>query len=301
MVILYSVVALLGLIFGSFAGAQVWRLRARQLVQDKAQKEPYDAHELKRLLPLTKTALKDDRSQCLNCHHELQWYDLLPLVSWLSTAGKCRYCKEPIGRFEPLIEIGTAVLFVSFVYYWLAYQGLATITDGILLIVWLAALVMMVILFVYDAKWFLLPNVVMFPLIGLSLAISIVAIFTSPDPLDKLLSTVGAVAILSGLYLFLWTLSKGTWVGFGDVKLGLALGLLLGNWELAFLTLFLANVFGLIMVLPGLITKKIGRGSQIPFGPMLMLGFIVSLYFGQAMIAYYMQLSNLFVDYTLML
>ena len=107
--------------------------------------------------------------------------------------------------------------------------------------------------------------------------------------------------MLGGVYLALWSVSKGKWVGFGDVKLGLVLGLLLGAWELAFLTLFLANIFGLIAVLPAMITKKIGRGSQIPFGPMLLLGFIVSLYVGRDIITAYFGLSVLFANYTLML
>ena len=98
---------------GSYAGATVWRLRARQLVEDKADGEKVDSKEYKKLLPLTQSTLANDRSRCLHCGHTLAWYDLLPLASWISTKGKCRYCGKKIGNFEPLMEIGTAIVFVA--------------------------------------------------------------------------------------------------------------------------------------------------------------------------------------------
>src|SRR6478609_4310093 len=94
------ILGVFGLLFGSFAGASVWRLRAWQLVADKkAGDEDVDEAELKQLKPLTKATFRTDRSRCLHCGHELAWYDLLPLASWLSTGGKCRYCRKPIGYF----------------------------------------------------------------------------------------------------------------------------------------------------------------------------------------------------------
>ena len=80
-------VAILGAVMGSFIGAQVWRVRARQLVEDKQAGEPVDTLELRRLKPLLKP-LKDDRSQCLSCGHELRQYDLLQVVSWLAKIGR---------------------------------------------------------------------------------------------------------------------------------------------------------------------------------------------------------------------
>jgi prepilin signal peptidase PulO-like enzyme (type II secretory pathway) len=279
-----SVLALLGLILGSFAGASVWRLRARQLVEDKAEGEEYDKKELKRLVPLTKTSFKTDRSRCLHCNVSLQWYDLLPLVSWISMGGKCRYCKKSIGVFEPIIEVGTAALLVSFYLYWVQ---VAMLDVGLLFIVWIIALVLLVILFAYDAKWFLLPDVIMFPFIGLSLIISFQAILVSENGLQSVASTAGSVAIFSGLYLVLWLVSRGAWIGFGDVKLGLGLGLLLGDWKLAFLALFLSNLIGLGAVLPGLLSKKLSSKAHIPFGPFMILGFLVTLYFGVSIYNWY--------------
>ena len=282
----YIVVGLIGLIMGSFAGATVWRLRGKQLVEDKNEGERVDAKELKRLKPLTKSRLRDDHSRCLSCGHQLRWYDLLPLVSWLSTNGKCRYCKQTIGYFEPLIELGTASLFIWFYSYWLASGGMFMSLE---LVLWLVMLTMFVILFVYDLKWFLLPDSVMIPLLALSGGYSLFSIATAASPLQVAFSTIGAVIALSGIYFLLWVVSKGNWIGFGDVKLGAALGLLLMDWKLGLLALFLANLIGTFIVLPGLLTKKLSRGSHVPFGPLLIAGFFIALFYGDQLIDFYLQ------------
>ena len=316
-VLLGAVLAgLFGLMIGSFAGATVWRLRARQLAgeehdlktlvakqktsegltDDEAaylkELKQTKAERMKELKPLQPTirSISRDRSQCLHCHHELSAADLIPLASWLRTGGKCRYCKKPIGRFEPIIELASATLFVLFYLYWLSLAGV----SWWLLAIFVPVLCMLIILFAYDAKWFLLPDVVMFPLIGLASVLAVYNILQATEPIQAGLSTLGSVAILSGLYFVLWFVSqaKGGWVGFGDVKLGLALGLLLADWKLAFLTLFLANFIGTLIVLPGLITKKVGRKTHIPFGPLLIVGFFIALFYGSSLIEAYLQLST---------
>lgn len=291
MTIMIIVLGFVGLCFGSFAGAQVWRLRAWQLAIDRAEGEDYDKNEYKQLTKLTKHKGVDDRSRCLSCAHQLAWYDLLPLVSWLSTRGRCRYCKQKIGIFEPLIEIGTAIFFVTSYLVWPVdiFEPLAAIQFAL----WLVSGVMLAILFAYDAKWFLLPNRVVFPLIAVSAVYSALNLVgLEPSAIGPAIVSVGAsVAILSGLYLAIWFVSKGQWIGFGDVKLGLALGLLLGQWELAFLALFVANLIGCIIVLPGIITRKLTRTTQVPFGPMLVLGFLVAAWWGQPIIGWYLSMT----------
>jgi len=280
------ILGLVGLVFGSFAGAQVWRLRARQLANDKQAHEPYDKHEYQRLAALVGQKGTADRSQCLHCHHQLRWYDLLPLVSWMSTKGTCRYCHHRIGFFEPLIEAGMAIFFVvSFIYWPFPLEStLAIVQFGL----WLVAGVMLAILFAYDAKWFLLPDIIVFPLVGVAAGYSVIAILSQPDIAGTLLSTGEAILILAGLYLALWLISKGQWIGFGDVKLGLVLGLLVGTWQLAFLTLFLANLIGCLIVLPGLITKKLSRTTQVPFGPMLIAACFIAVLWGDTIINWYL-------------
>ena len=170
----------------------------------------------------------------------------------------------------------------------------------VMLAFWLLVITLLIILFAYDARWFLLPDVITYPLIVLALAYTTYSVATSPGVPELALSTTVSVLFLGGLYLVLWLLSKGTWVGFGDVKLGLALGLLLLDWRLAFLTLFLANLIGVLYVLPGLLSKRLSRRSQVPFGPFLIAGFMVALLFGSQLIGLYDHLTVWVASVTLM-
>lgn len=287
---------------GSFAGAQIWRLRAGQLAEDTAAGVPVDTAEMKRLKKITGHSYRDDRSRCLHCGHTLAWYDLIPIVSWLSTRGNCRYCKTPIGRFEPMIELATAATFLTVTHIWISAVGVSALSL-LILALWLAAATMLIILFVYDLKWFLLPDKVMFPLIGLSLVINLLQTWAlpSPDVVAGLVSSVVSVGILSGIYLILWFVSKGNWVGFGDVKLGIALGLLIADWKLALLTLFLANLLGTLVVIPGLVSGKLSRRTQVPFGPFLIAGFFISLLAGGYLIAGYQDFTVWLTSVLLML
>jgi prepilin signal peptidase PulO-like enzyme (type II secretory pathway) len=278
-----------GLLFGSFAGATVWRLRARQLVEDKKAGEEVDKAEYDRLVPLTKPSFAKDRSRCLHCGHALAWYDLLPLVSWLQLRGKCRYCRTPIGRFEPLMEMMVAGYFVASYLLWPVplTGGLELVQFGL----WLATGVGLAILFAYDQKWFLLPDVVTFSLVALAGVFAVIEVAQASDHLTAVWSVVGAVAILSGVYLMLWWVSKGRWVGFGDVKLGLVLALLLGDWRLAFIALFAANLIGCLVILPGLMSGVLTRTARVPFGPFLIVGALVAFFAGRAILDWYLGLS----------
>jgi leader peptidase (prepilin peptidase)/N-methyltransferase len=283
--LIYVFLTILGLMMGSFAGATVWRLRARQLIEDKAAGETVDKEEYKTLAPLTKNKFASDRSRCLHCGHLLAWYDLLPLGSWLSTKGRCRYCHQKIGNFEPLIEICTALFFIGSYFFWpQSFMDPFVVAHFVL---WLIAGVMLVILFAYDMKWYLLPNRVVFPLIAISAVIAFLVLTRTHDVAGALLSLCISVAILSGLYFVLWVASKGAWIGFGDVKLGLALALLLGQWQLAFLALFAANLIGLLVVLPGMFSGKVSRKTRVPFGPLLILGTGIAMLGGTSLIQWY--------------
>jgi len=273
--------AIAGAIFGSFAGAQVWRLRARELAQDKHDGEAVDMHEYRRLSPLIVKA-SQDRSRCLHCGHTLAWYDLLPLASWLSTAGKCRYCKKNIGWFEPLMEVGFAVFFVlSYLFF---APTLGSI-DGIArLTLWLVAGVLMGILLAYDAKWFILPEKLNIALGVVGAMYAAITLMQQGISLDTLLSLVGSLLIMSGLYLLIFIVSRGEWIGFGDVILGVGLGFVLLSWERAFLALFLANVLGLLAVLPAYIQRKVTGKTPIPFGPFLIIATILVVLYGESMV-----------------
>jgi prepilin signal peptidase PulO-like enzyme (type II secretory pathway) len=303
---------LLGAFFGSFAGAQVWRLRLRQLrtetidfkriksldVADRSaddkeylqylqQSATERTAEHKKLSVIDKPVAKD-RSRCLHCSHELQAKDLIPLVSWLSTRGRCRYCKQPIGRFEPLMELGLAAYFVgSFLLWPFSLTGTAEIMS---LAIWLVAGIILVTAFAYDLKWLMLPDVLTFGFAGLGLLYVATQALIAENPGALIVSALISVAIMSGTYLVLWLVSKGKWVGFGDVKLGLGLGLFIVDWRLAFTALFMANLIGVLVILPGLLSGVLTRKSAVPFGPMLMGGLLVAFFFGTPLLTWYTSL-----------
>ncbi len=265
---------LLGVVLGSFAGAQVWRVRARQLRTDKQTGHPYDKHEWRQLRVLLQGTLRDDRSRCLQCGHVLAWYDLLPVVSWLSTGGRCRYCQQFIGWFELVMELvlGLGLALSYLVWPW------ALPVSSLLFAVWVVVALVLMILAAYDAKWQLLPDPLNYGLMALGALFVLVRMTTLHDV--DLVSLTGAVALLAGLYGGLYAISRGAWIGFGDVKLCVGLALLLGEWRLAFMTLFFSNMLGCIIVLPGLARGQLNTRSQVPFGPLLIIGCVISLLFG---------------------
>jgi leader peptidase (prepilin peptidase) / N-methyltransferase len=303
---------LIGMFFGSFAGAQVWRLRLGQLrtedadykrlkgqgagdmssddteyLQYLAQGASERAAEHKRLSVIDKPVTKD-RSRCLRCSHELHARDLVPLLSWLSTRGRCRYCKKPIGRFEPLMELGLAAFFVGSFLLW--PFGLGGVVEIMSLVLWLLAGIVLITAFAYDLKWLMLPDVLTFGFAGLGVLYVLTRALVVDEPGTLLINAVLSVVIMSGTYLVLWLVSKGKWVGFGDVKLGLGLGLFIVDWRLAFTALFMANLIGVLVILPGLLTGVLSRKSAVPFGPMLMGGLIVAFFFGTPLLTWYASL-----------
>lgn len=287
-IILGTVAAVIGAALGSFAGAQVWRLRARQLVEEKQAGEKVDAKEYKRLLPLTKQSLLTDRSIDLDTGEQLKWYDMIPVISWLVLRGKSRYSGKPIGLAELLLEVGMAAVFALSVLFWPA--PLDQPLEIIKLLVWLAALVPLAINFVYDIRWMVLISYCNWLIIALGLVYAGVTVYQAGDWVAATLSVVSSVLILGGLYGLLWLVSRGKWVGDGDIYLGAGLGLFLADWRAALVGLFLANLIGTLIVLPGLVTGKLARKSQVPFGPLLIAGCVLAWFVGVPIVEWYQSL-----------
>lgn len=248
----------LGLVLGSFVNALVWRL-----------------HE--------KRDWVRERSECTHCHHVLSAADLVPVFSWLFLRGKCRYCHKPI-QDNPLVELTLPILFVVSYLLWPQYMYGVGVYNFVF---WLIFLVGFLALAVYDLKWFLLPDVIVFPLMGLAF-VQIVGrlVFFNGSWREALGSVVGA-AVISGLFFLIYTVSKGAWIGFGDVKLAVILGALAGGALPALLVLFTASLIGTISSAPLVLTGKANRKSHLPFGPMLIGGVMVVVLFGQSIVNWY--------------
>ena len=270
-----AMLVVLGLCFGSFDNALVWRLR--ELSKPKKQRVASD----------TELSIAKGRSMCPDCQHTLAWYDLVPVLSWLSVAGKCRYCHKYISVQYPLVELATAGLFVLSYHYWPApIEG----SQLAVFVIWLALLVGLMALFLYDLRWLLLPNKLVYPITGLAIAFSFLGIASAVDPARAALNTFLAVVVGSGLFYVLFQVSDGKWIGGGDVKLGWIFGLVVASPLSSFLVIFIAALLGSIVSVPLLVTKRLKKTSVIPFGPFLIFATILVQLFGAAMLAWYQRL-----------
>jgi len=240
------VIFIFGLLIGSFLNCLIYRLEKKE------------------------NFLKG-RSYCPHCHHQLNWSDLIPILSFIFLKGKCRYCKKKISWQYPLVEITTGLLFLSLF-----------IVHCSLFIYIIACF--LIIIFVYDFKYYLIPDKVIY------LAILIVFIYrlfgTSKPFLNPLFSGFGAAAF----FFLLWFISRGRWMGFGDVKLGFLMGFFL-SFPNILVALFFAFIIGAIIGIGLIIAGKKTLKSQVPFGPFLILGTFIALFWGDKIINWYLRLA----------
>lgn len=281
MLMIIAVLIVLGLCFGSFVNALVWRLHQQSLPAKKRAAKKEDL------------SISKGRSMCPHCKHALSALDLLPVISWLALKGKCRYCKQQISSQYPLIEASTALLFVASYLLW--PLNLQSSSGVFILVIWLIALVFFMALIIYDVRWMLLPNKLVYPLIGLSVVKMLVVAIVFEGGADYILNSVLAAAVAGGIFYVIYQVSKGQWIGGGDVKMGYALGFILAKPVLAFMMLFLASLLGVLVALPGLITKKTGMSSKLPFGPYLIAATIIVYLLGQRAIDWYIMTIELMV------
>lgn len=239
---MYVLLAGVGLIFGSFASATVWRLKSGE-------------------------SITRGRSMCPNCKHTLSAPDLVPLFSWLILRGRCRYCHQVYGAHYVLVEAATALVFV--LSGWMLNS-----LGAVALALWLALAVCLIILALYDAQWYVLPNSVMHPALVLGL-IYFVLRFEAPG---SLLQLAWAVAV-AGVFYSLWRLSDGHLMGGADSKLVLLMGLILAPMLLV-AAVALAFMLGGVVAAFLLLRKRKGLKDQIAFGPYLIVALFVMQLFG---------------------
>jgi prepilin signal peptidase PulO-like enzyme (type II secretory pathway) len=224
------------------------------------------------------------RSFCPNCKHKLLWQDLFPVLSFLFLKGRCRYCHKKISIQYPLVEFATGLVFLLiFNFKFLIFNQLE-ILNFINLAFLFYVTSSLIVIFVYDLKYYIIPDKVLLPAIA---AAFLYSILKSDFSIINLLS---AVAIAAGFFLFIFLISKGKWMGFGDVKLAILMGLLLGLPNVL-AALFLAFFFGSIVGIILMILKRKGLKSEIPFGPFLITGTFAALFWGQAIVNWYFSLS----------
>lgn len=271
--------AMLGLCMGSFVNATVWRIRQQAEHHAAKPKKARSSKSAARELSILR-----GRSMCVHCRHTLGIMDLVPLFSWLILRGKCRYCHQPIDD-SPWVELAMPLLFVASYIWW---PNALTGTEWIHFGVWLVELVLLGALLVYDARWMLLPNRLVFPLTGLAGAYAVYAIVTADTIGQRLLDVLLATAIAGGIFYILFRVSDGRWIGGGDVKLGYALGLIVLTPVHALLLLFIASLLGTVYALPSMALGKLGQKSRVPFGPFLITGAVLVVLFGKRISDWYL-------------
>ena len=209
------------------------------------------------------------RSHCMECGYQLKWYDLIPLFSYLFLRGRCRKCGTRISIQYPIIEAVNGILYVLiFLRYGL------TIETLLYCLLFSALLALSVI----DFRTFEIP-------VGFNIFILILGLVrVATDYRNWLLYLIGLVSV--SLFLFaIFAISKGRGIGGGDVKLMAATGLLLG-WKLNLLGFVMGCILGSIIHIIRMKVSKEGR--TLAMGPYLSLGVVLTVFFGEYIISWYM-------------
>jgi leader peptidase (prepilin peptidase)/N-methyltransferase len=220
-------------------------------------------------------------SYCPHCKHDLGARDLVPLFSFAFLKGRCRYCKAPISWQYPLVELATGLLFV--------FSYLVFSPDYLATIFWWIIFSLFIVIFVFDYKYCLIPDEATYSAIVLSSLWIAFSYFSGAVSEMQVLSSFLA-ALGSALFFFLlWFFSKGRAMGFGDVKLAFLLGLLMG-FPKAIVGIFLSFLLGAIIGLILIGMRKKGMKSEIPFGPFLIAGTLIAVFYGEQIINWYLSL-----------
>lgn len=250
MILLPIFIFILGLIIGSFLNVVILRMN-------------------------TGRSVAKGRSKCARCSTTLSWYELIPVFSFLGLRGKCKTCQQPISFQYPLVELITAITFmilytVSVTSYGLSLLALITFVFSAVVAATL------IVIFVYDIRHTIIPDHAVYLFIGLSLLSVLWQALTIPD--FAVFSALFSGVFVALPFFLLWALSKGKFMGFGDVKLALGMGWLLGLVGGYSAVLFSFWIGGLVGVLLMGLSRKYSMRSQIPFAPFLIIGtFIVGV------------------------
>lgn len=252
----------LGLIVGSFINAWVWRIREEKSVAR-------------------------GRSMCPQCEHTLDFWDLIPVLSWIFLKGKCKYCQANISTQYPIVEIITTIAFTLSAIWW-PFPSIEPL-GWVLFVLWLGITALFIALSVYDFKWYLLPSVLLGKLLIFVIIWQIVFALYGADVWEWLFSPLLGAAVAFGFFYTLHVIGRGKWMGGGDVKLVFVLGLTVGLTG-TLVGLFISFVMGAVIGLLLIAAQRKGRGDMVPFGPFLLLGFWIAFFFSYELIEWYTQL-----------
>jgi leader peptidase (prepilin peptidase) / N-methyltransferase len=246
-----------GLIIGSFLDCLIWRLHRGEGMSG--------------------------RSKCPKCNNTIAWYDNIPVLSFLLLGGKCRHCRKNISWQYPIVELVTGALFLLAAYIRFNEFGYGNdlfLVDlnliAYLIRDWLA-IFFMAIIFVYDLRWYLILDIVTIPACIIFLFINFLLGFS-------LGGMILAGLIGGGFFLAQFIVSKGKWIGGGDIRMGLLMGIILGSVSKTLIALMLSYFIGSIVAIFLLAIGRKQLGSKLPMGVFLSVGLIIALFWGDKLI-----------------
>ena len=249
MISLYFFVFIFGAVIGSFLNVVILRLNTGQ-------------------------SIVFGQSKCFSCAKKLRWRELLPVFSFLLLRGKCSACKTKISWQYPIVEITTGLLFLSIV-------NQSSIINYLNIIYLWTVFSFLIIIAVYDYRHQIIPNLFVWIFNILAFA----GLFFNFGKFD--LNGLLAGFVLFTFFALLWGISKSKWMGFGDAKLALGIGWLLGMARGAAaitLAFWIGAIAGLLLIY--LNKNKYGLKSSVAFGPFMILGTIISFFWGEKIISF---------------
>jgi prepilin signal peptidase PulO-like enzyme (type II secretory pathway) len=264
MLLLYTALAILGLLIGSFLAALSWRLPQG-------------------------ISIKTGRSFCPKCKNQISWYDNIPLLSYLILGGKCRHCKKKIPLRYPAIEVGTALVFVG---TYVLLQGFSLYVQGESLSVLsrlnfcalpflLTVCSLIILIFVTDLENRIIPDEAVF--FGFTLCFLMVLFFDPGSLYVRLLSSF----VISSVFLLLNLITRGRGMGLGDVKFVLFPAFLL-SWPLNLVWILISFWVGSAAAIVLIVQKKVGLKNAVAFGPYMAISFFLTLVWGEKVLGIFL-------------
>ncbi|MBI1749859.1 MAG: prepilin peptidase [Acidobacteria bacterium] len=279
--VVLTMVFIFGLLIGSFLNVCIRRLPAEQPEE---------------------RSIVHPRSHCPHCKAPIDWYDNIPLLSYLLLAGKCRSCKMPISALYPVVELITALLFLASA----AVFGLTFIA-----LKWTIFACLMIVLVFTDIIARILPDPITFGGLAAGLVLAFFSVpedgaaawlsrrlfdFPPPAPVLSLADTLFGAALGGGL---LWLVGEVYFkmrgregMGFGDVKMMTLVGAFLGP-QRTFLTILVGSLLGSILGLLFILVRRKGADYELPFGSFLGIAALLVVFFGTPVLEWYLRISGI--------
>jgi len=269
MIVFYLFVFIFGAIIGSFLNVVILRYNTG-----------------------TKILGPKERSMCFSCAKKLNWYELIPVASFFCLRGRCLSCRTPISWQYPLVEIGTGLIFVK-----IFSDMLAGVFTPFLAVLYAVIWCLLMVIAVYDLRHKIIPDGMAYGFAALSLVSAFVVSSTTGSGFVIPFYSILAGLVFFGFFGGLWFVSGGRWLGFGDAKLVLGVGFLLGlvrGLSALALSFWIGAVVmvGLMMIGQIFLKKewaKVVRSvrlrrflatltmkSEIPFAPFIILGTLIA-------------------------